>query len=42
MHGKDYTQKLGKVIKIDAGKIQDHLGRMVRGTIEETLNPDIS
>ena len=26
MHEKEYTQKLGKVIKIDEGKIQDHLG----------------
>jgi transposase-like protein len=29
---------LGKVVKIDEGKIKDHLGEMVRGTVEETLN----
>jgi len=36
--GKDYTTKLGKVIDIDEGKIQEHLGEVVRGTVEETLN----
>ena len=35
---KEYTQNLDKVIKIDKAKIQDHLGEMVRGTVEETLN----
>lgn len=35
---KDYTQKMGEVIKIDETKIQDHLGELVRGTVEETLN----
>ena len=35
---KEYTQKLGKVIKIDEGRIQDHPGEMVRGTVEETLD----
>ncbi len=35
---KEYTQSLDKVIKIDEGKIQEHLGEMVRGTVEETLN----
>ena len=29
---------LEKIIKIDEGKIQDHLGRIVRGTVEDTLN----
>ena len=29
---------LGKVVKIDESKIKDHLGEMVRGTVEETLN----
>ena len=29
---------LGKVVRIDEGKIRDHLGEMVRGTVEETLN----
>jgi putative transposase len=36
--GKDYTTKLGKVIDIDEDKIRDHLGEVVRGTVEETLN----
>lgn len=36
--GKDYTSKLGKVIDIDEAKIRDHLGEVVRGTVEETLN----
>ena len=36
--GKDYTQKLDKVIKIDEAQIRDHLGELVRGTVEETLN----
>ena len=35
---KDYTSSMGKVIKIDESKIQDHLGELVRGTVEETLN----
>jgi transposase-like protein len=35
---KSTRGKLGKVIEIDEGKIKDHLGEMVRGTVEETLN----
>lgn len=35
---KDYTQKLSKVIQIDETQIRDHLGELVRGTVEETLN----
>ena len=34
---KKYTQKLGKVIQIDANQIQEHLGELVRGTFEDTL-----
>lgn len=34
----DSTPTLDKVIEIDERKIQDHLGRIVRGTVEETLN----
>ena len=30
--------KLGQVIQIDEGKIQEHLGEVVRNTVEETLN----
>lgn len=29
---------MGKVIKIDESRIQDHLGSIVRSTVEETLN----
>ena len=35
---KDSTKPLGKVIRIDEGEIRGHLDRMVRGTVEETLN----
>jgi len=34
----DYTKNLEKVIKIDESQIQDHLGKLVKGTVEETLN----
>ena len=29
---------MGQVIKIDEARITDHLGEMVRGTVEEVLN----
>ncbi len=29
---------MGQVIQIDDARIRDHLGEMVRGTVEETLN----
>jgi hypothetical protein len=29
---------LGKVIHIDESKIEDHLGKMVRKSVEATLN----
>jgi hypothetical protein len=29
---------MGEVIQIDEARIRDHLGEMVRGTVEETLN----
>ena len=32
------TQKLGKVIKIDESAIENHLDKVVRNTVEETLN----
>ena len=32
------TPKLGKVIEIDEARIRDHLGELVRGSVEETLN----
>ncbi len=31
-------RNLNNVIKIDSRQIQSHLGEMVRGTVEETLN----
>lgn len=35
---ENVSQKLGKVIQIDEEQIQQHLGELVRGTVEETLN----
>jgi len=35
---EEYSKDLHKVIQIDEGKIKDHLGELVRGTVEETLN----
>jgi putative transposase len=32
------TGGLGEVIKIDEGQVKEHLGELVRGTVEETLN----
>ena len=34
----DNTKPLSKVIRIDESQIRDHLGEMVRDTVEETLN----
>ena len=31
-------EDMGQVIQIDDARIKDHLGEMVRGTVEETLN----
>ncbi len=35
---KDYTKKLSNVIEINEGQIQNHLGELVRNSVEETLN----
>ena len=35
---EDPQKPLNNVIKIDDARIQDHLGKIVRGTVEETLN----
>jgi len=35
--GED-SRTLGKVVHIDEGQIRDHLGELVRGTVEEALN----
>jgi len=32
------SKKLGKVIQIDEDQIREHLGELVRGSVEETLN----
>ena len=31
-------KEMSNVIRIDEGRIKDHLGEMVRGTVEEALN----
>lgn len=35
---KDGFTGMGEVIRIDEARVRDHLGEMVRGTVEETLN----
>ncbi len=34
----DSTTPMGRVTRIDEGEIRGHLDKMVRGTVEETLN----
>ena len=36
--GEDNTKALSNVIRIDDERIQEHLGKIVRGSVEETLN----
>jgi transposase-like protein len=38
MSDEDGIKPMGQVIQIDEARIRDHLGEMVRGTVEETLN----
>ena len=38
MKEENEGRPMGQVIKIDETRIRDHLGEMVRGTVEETLN----
>src|SRR4029077_12371735 len=38
MSEEDGLKAMGQVIQIDEARIRDHLGEMVRGTVEETLN----
>ena len=38
MSDESGVKPMGQVIKIDEARIRDHLGEMVRGTVEETLN----
>jgi len=35
---KEDDKAMGEVIRIDEAMVRDHLGEMVRGTVEETLN----
>ena len=35
---EDYTPKRDKIIELNEGVIREHLGEMVRSTVEETLN----
>jgi len=39
MKEENEGRPMGQVIKIDEARIRDHLGEMVLGTVEETLNP---
>lgn len=32
-------EQMGQVIQIDEARIRDHLGEMVRGTVEEGIPP---
>lgn len=36
--GEDYTPKNDRIIEFNERVIRDHLGEMVRSTVEETLN----
>src|SRR5580692_4325842 len=38
MSEDDGLKAMGQVIQIDEARIRDHLGEMVRGTVEETIN----
>ncbi len=38
MRDKERGEDMGQVIQIDEARIKDHLGEMVRGTVEEALN----
>ena len=42
MKEENEGRPMGQVIKIDEARIRDHLGEMVRGTVEETLNATLS
>ena len=38
MDENEKPKPMGQVIQIDEARIRDHLGEMVRGTVEEALN----
>jgi len=35
---EDSTGNIDKVIKIDEARVREHLGELVRGSVEDTLN----
>ena len=38
MSEDDALKAMGQVIQIDEASIRDHLGEIMRGTVEETIN----
>jgi len=38
MTQKNCSRKMGKIIQIDEARVKDHLGEIVKGTVQETLN----
>ena len=38
MSNDNEVKLMGKVVHIDEGRIQDHLGELVRDSVEQTLN----
>jgi putative transposase len=38
MTKKNCAPKKGRIIQIDEEQVKDHLGEIVRGTVQETLN----
>ena len=38
MSKEQSTKKRGEIIKINEGEIREHLGEIVRGSVEDTLN----
>ena len=38
MTQKNCTKKAGKIIQINEDRVKDHLGQIVKGTVQETLN----
>lgn len=35
---REHSTKVGEIFQVNADAVQDHLGQMVRSTVEETLN----
>ena len=42
MENDEKPKAMGQVIQIDEARIKDHLGEMVRGTVEEALNATLA